>query len=344
MRGPSKACAPFPLLQRGSKTLPERILVMGGGLAGTAAAIAARREGAAVTIVEKSRLPRHKVCGEFLSPPVLEILESLGIASEFQSRSPALMRRVVLNFAGREKRFSLPSPAYGLSRYELDHFLLSTARNLGATVVSERPPESFERTILATGRTQSAPKGNRLFGFKAHFSGPANDAVELYFFGEGYVGVNPVEGGVTNVCGLAPESTMREHGFDTDSLVDSVPALRERLGPLRRQMDWLRVGPVIFSNRFSETPAPGEYRAGDALSFVDPFTGSGMLGALLSGRAAGLAASPGQDPTRYQAEMRQALGKSFGISSMIRWGLRKPWAPWAAQALSGRLLFAATRP
>ena len=324
--------------------MAERILVMGGGLAGAAAAIAARRQGAAVTIVEKSRFPRHKVCGEFLSPRVLEIFESLGIASEFQAQSPAIMRRVVLNFAGREKRFSLPCPAFGLSRYQLDDFLLSTARGLGACVVSERPSGSFDRTILATGRTQSAPKGNRLFGFKAHFSGSANDAVELYFFGEGYVGVNPVEGGLTNVCGLAPESTMREHGFDTDSLVDSVPALRERLGPLRRQMDWLRVGPVIFANRFSEMPEPGEYRAGDALSFVDPFTGSGMLGALLSGRAAGLAASGGQDPVGYQTEMRWMLGKSFGVSGLIRWGLRKPWAPWAAHVLPGKWLFAATRP
>ena len=317
---------------------------MGGGLAGAAAAIAARRQGAAVTIVEKSRFPRHKVCGEFLSPRVLEIFESLGIASEFHAKSPAIMRRVVLNFGGIEKRFSLPCPAYGLSRYQLDDFLLSTARSLGARVVSERPLESFDRTVLATGRTQSAPKGNRLFGFKAHFSGPANDAVELYFFGEGYVGVNAVEGGLTNVCGLAPESTMRQYGFDTDSLVDSVPALRERLAPLRRQMDWLRVGPVIFANRFSETPEPGEYRAGDALSFVDPFTGSGMLGALLSGRAAGFAASGGHDPRRYQDEMRRALGKSFGVSGMIRWGLRKPWAPWAAQVLPGKLLFSATRP
>lgn len=324
--------------------MPERILVVGGGLAGTAAAIAARRQGAEVTIVEKSRFPRHKVCGEFLSPRVVEILDSLGMAAPFFTREPALMRRVILNFAGREKRFSLPSPAYGLSRFRLDELMLSSARTFGATVLSERPADEFPRTILANGRTQSAPKGNRLFGFKAHFTGEANDAVELYFFGEGYVGVNPVEGGMTNVCGLAPETVMRAHGFDSDSLIASVPALRERLGSMRRQMDWLRVGPVIFANRFAETPPAGEYRAGDALSFVDPFTGSGMLGALLSGRAAGLAAARGQAADQYQSEMQRELGRSFGISRIIRWGLRKPWAPWAAQALSGRLLFAATRP
>ena len=83
--------------------MPERILVVGGGLAGSAAAIAACRQGAQVTIVEKSRLPRHKVCGEFLSPRVFEILQNLGAAAEFEAQQPALMRRVVLNFSGREK-------------------------------------------------------------------------------------------------------------------------------------------------------------------------------------------------------------------------------------------------
>jgi hypothetical protein len=324
--------------------LARRLLVVGGGLAGSVAAIAARLQGADVTVVEKSRFPRHKVCGEFLSPRVFSILESLGVGGQFQAQSPALMRRVLLNFAGREKRFSLPSPAYGLSRFRLDQMLLAGAGDLGARVVNEYPEGDFDSVIRATGRTQSAPKGNRLFGFKAHFSGPANDAVELYFFGEGYVGVNPVEDGITNVCGLAPESVMREHAFDTDSLIGTIPALRERLTSLNRQMDWLRVGPVIFANRFSAVPVPGEYWAGDALSFVDPFTGSGMLGALLSGQAAGVAATQGVDPVRFQAEMRRQLGPAFGVSGIIRWGLRKSWAPWAAQALSGRLLFAATRP
>lgn len=324
--------------------MPERVLVIGGGLSGAAAAISAQRQGAAVTVVEKSRFPRHKVCGEFLSPQVVEILDRLGVRGEFDACRPEPMRRVLLNFAGREKRFTLPEPAYGLSRYALDHLLLSHARQLGVEVVTEKPAVPFPRIIHGYGRTLSAPKGHRLFGFKAHFSGPVNDAVELYFFGEGYVGVNPVEGGVTNVCGLAPESVMRAHGFDTDSLVASIPALRDRLAPLTRQMDWLHVGPVIFANRFAERPAPGEYYAGDALSFVDPFTGSGMLGALLSGEAAGLAAARGEESNQYQQRIRRKLGRPFGISSLIRWGLRKSWAPLAAQALSGRLLFAATRP
>jgi flavin-dependent dehydrogenase len=45
--------------------------VVGGGPAGVMVAFAAMREGAPVRIFEKSAFPRHKVCGEFLSPAIL---------------------------------------------------------------------------------------------------------------------------------------------------------------------------------------------------------------------------------------------------------------------------------
>ncbi|HBY63574.1 MAG TPA: hypothetical protein DEH78_27430, partial [Solibacterales bacterium] len=99
------------------------------------------------------------------------------------------------------------------------------------------------------------------FGFKAHFVGPANDAVELYFFRGGYVGVNPVEGGVTNVCGLCDERLL-----PPDSVIERLPALRRRLEGMTQEFAWLHTGPLVFRHRFDES----SYLAGDALSFVDP--------------------------------------------------------------------------
>jgi flavin-dependent dehydrogenase len=58
----------------------SRITVIGGGPAGCAAALAAMSEGSAVTLYEKSRFPRHKVCGEFLSPELVPALESLAVS------------------------------------------------------------------------------------------------------------------------------------------------------------------------------------------------------------------------------------------------------------------------
>ena len=72
--------------------------VVGGGPAGSAAAIAALSEARSVHIFEKSGFPRHKVCGEFLSPEIVPLLESLGIWQEFLRLRPAHIKRTILHF------------------------------------------------------------------------------------------------------------------------------------------------------------------------------------------------------------------------------------------------------
>lgn len=326
------------------------MIILGGGLAGSAAAISARRYGAPVTIVEKSNFPRHKVCGEFLSPEVLPILEELGLAQPFLDLQPALMRRAVLNFGPRrEKRFALPEPAYGLSRYALDQFLIEHARQQGAVVTKD--PPAAPPDIIAKGRAglpSSAhtagrgAKGQRLFGFKAHFAGPANDAVELYFFPGGYTGVNPAENGITNVCGLCTEAVLRQHDFQIESLISQMPALAERISPLKRQWDWLFVGPLVFENRLHS--GVDAFYAGDALSFVDPFTGSGMLAALHTGSLAGRYAALGRTPREYHRAVSQSLARPFAVSSLLRQAVWTGWAVRLAPVAPGRVLFSLTRP
>jgi hypothetical protein len=44
----------------------------------------------------------------------------------------------------------------------------------------------------------------------------------------GYVGVSGIEDGLTNVCGIAPESLLRRYGFDFDEIVLRSPGLAER--------------------------------------------------------------------------------------------------------------------
>src|SRR5713226_2277551 len=53
------------------------LIVIGGGPAGTSAAITAARSGARVLLLERGRFPRHKVCGEFVSAESLDLLAEL---------------------------------------------------------------------------------------------------------------------------------------------------------------------------------------------------------------------------------------------------------------------------
>src|SRR5689334_20949909 len=100
------------------------INILGGGPAGAAAALAGLRQGAAVRVIEKSRFPRHKVCGEFFSPEIGPELERLGVWNAFLAAGPARVRRTALHFGKHSKTSRLPEPAFGLSRYEFDRMLL----------------------------------------------------------------------------------------------------------------------------------------------------------------------------------------------------------------------------
>ena len=322
----------------------QRIHILGGGPAGSAAALAALREGGGVRIIEKSRLPRHKVCGEFFSPEIGPELERLGAWDAFLAVGPARVRRTVLHFGAKLKSSPLPEPAFGLSRYAFDWMLLDQARAAGVELAEA---DGEAPLVIAIGRSaKPSPRGARLFGFKAHFEGPTDDAVELFFFERCYVGVTSIEAGRTNVCGLAPESFLSRFGFEYDGIVMHCPALSERLKPLRRMTAWFSTGPLQYGQAFGHIgePAGQAYPAGDALSFVDPFTGSGLLAAVRSGAMAGRAAATGQPVAEYLRDCRASLRQPFQVAGVLRRVLDGGWAEKLAPFTPGRLLFALTRP
>jgi flavin-dependent dehydrogenase len=313
------------------------VSIVGGGPAGTSAAIAALSEGSAVTLIEKSKFPRHKVCGEFLSPEIAESLDEIHALDAFRAARPARIRRLKLHFGRREKVCRLPEPAWGLSRFTFDALLLDQAQASGANIVREG---ATAPTIIASGRSSKESRGHRLFGFKAHFEGPFDDAVELFFFDGCYVGVNSIEDGKTNICGLAPENFLRRFDFDYDRVVAESPALSDRVRPLLRKMNWLTTGPLRFAQSFSS----GAYLAGDALSFVDPFTGSGLVAAVKTGSLAGRAAARALPAEDYIKQCRASLRRPFEIAGIFRKAVNYGWAESLAGLVPGRMLFALTRP
>ena len=325
-----------------------RVEIVGGGPAGTSACLSALREGASVRLFERSAFPRHKVCGEFVSPEVMPLLECLGVQNDFLALGPSRIRRTRLHFPTgstrtHTKQWTLREPAFGVSRYALDAMLLRAAVQYGADIHREpAPPSAGTARIVACGRHGRAIKGTRLFGFKAHFSGAGDDAVDLMFFNGCYAGVSTVENGAINVCGLAPERVLQRYGFQPDELLAASPVLRERTSGLKRTMEWLVTGPLVFRDAFDH--ASSDYLAGDALGFVDPFTGSGMLAAVLTGRMAGIAAARAVPAKTHLNECRRALWFQYRTASLLRHIVENGWAGRLAPLISGRVLFQFTRP
>ena len=329
--------------------------MIGAGPAGSAAALAALGRGLAVTLYDKSAFPRHKVCGEFLSPEIEPVLRHLGVWDSFLAAGPARLRRVVLHFRRGEKKWDLESPAWGLSRFALDHLLLSAAVSAGAeyrreadrsaeTIPGTAEPDVRATSIVAHGRKSASSKGGRLFGFKAHFRGPCDDAVHLYFFDGCYAGVSAVEGGAINICGVAPEALLSACRFDPASVLSRCEQLAARMQPLQQAMHWLTTGPLVFSESLRCDPARPVYYAGDALGFIDPFTGSGIASALLTGVIAAKSAAERLSSEAHLRRCRAALGGQYRMSALVRSVIERGWAEHLAPFFPGRRLFEWTRP
>lgn len=327
----------------------EEIFIAGGGPAGAAAAIAGRLEGSPVRLIDRAAAFRHKVCGEFISPDTQELLEALQVWRDFGVLGPCRIRRCILHLGNRSKQWNLPECAWGLSRLQLDRMLIEKGSALGAIIsrgqsFDPQRANPFEgRVILACGRKPAADRGDRLFGFKAHFEGPSDDAVELFFSGHGYVGVNCIEDGMTNVCGIAPESLLKRYAFDFDEIVRLSKPLAGRLGPLQRRMRWIVTGPLSFTPPSNRDLRTDVYPAGDSMGFVDPFSGSGILNAMLTGRLAGLAAARRIPRSEYIKGCRTLLGRSFAVSSVLRRLAGHTELHWLAPYLPVQTLFCLTR-
>ena len=116
------------------------VLIVGGGPAGTSAAIRLARGGARVLLLEKERFPRHKLCGEFISPECAAHFTELGVADDMLAAGGVALRETV--FYGRGGRsvkvpsawFGGTGAAWGLSRAAMDERLLQRAQEVGVEV------------------------------------------------------------------------------------------------------------------------------------------------------------------------------------------------------------------
>jgi menaquinone-9 beta-reductase len=283
----------------------EDVAIIGAGPAGSTLAALLASRGVSVALYDRDAFPRDKLCGEFLSYDALPVLEALGVMSAIDAAGAPRITRCRVNGA-RTYEFELPHAARGVSRLFFDDLLVQTAKANGAIVrdgVTVTNLKELEAKVIvgAWGRwgrfDQQLNRGfvrdrsHRNFGFKRHYvecggSPPLSlQTIELHSFARGYLGVNAVEGEVTNICGLVHASRLAGHKGRWDAFVDTLREEEPRLDALfaryhPAQETYLSSEPVIFRAR---SPVEGGvFMIGDASGIIDPLTGNGMAMAVQS--------------------------------------------------------------
>jgi flavin-dependent dehydrogenase len=339
--------------------LQDKVLIVGGGVAGCAASIALARKGRSVTLIEREPTPRHKVCGEFLSGEALQDLHALGIDVAAFGAVP--IDYVRLAAARRAAEAPLPFHAASLTRKALDTALIAEAIAAGVSVRRGRGVQSLSRTttnlwqatlddgtsyeaptaFLATGkhdlRGHGRPKDpHQWVAFKMYYrlsaaqTADLADASELTLYSGGYGGIQPVEDGVTNFCCVVQRRYFALAGLRWEGLLAKMqqdcPHLAMRLDgaePLLDKPITITHIPYGYIRRATED---GLYCIGDQAAVIPSFTGDGISIALHTARRAAAAYLAAEPAPVFQPKLRSAMLPQMRLAEVAADGLNNALA------------------
>lgn len=270
------------------------VLVVGGGPAGLAAAIALRLKGANVAVADSMTPPIDKACGEGLLPDSLADLARLGV--ELSARDGATFDGIrFVSHGGRGEICTAAFPhgrALGVSRQVLHARLVERAVEAGVLLYWRSPVQlKADGRVIVGGQSanygwlvgadgqgsrmrgwsglERGTESSRRYGFRRHFAvEPWGAYVEVHWSASGQAYVTPLGEREVGVAVVVRDPHLR-----VEAVLAEMPALRERLagaasGPER--------GAVTTTCRLRRVASGRVALVGDASGSADAITGEGL--------------------------------------------------------------------
>ena len=310
------------------------VAIAGGGPAGLAAAIAARRKGLNVAVFEgvAPAKPIDKCCGEGLMPEALEALDDLGVDLPGSARMPVLGVRFIECGHAAEARFNGPIGA-GVRRTTLSSVLMEHAREAGVELFFSRPVRGVARGgilagdeevqcrwIVGADGSQSAMRRvagletrsacPRRFGLRRHFRiEPWTDLVETYWSHGVQAFVTPVAENEIGVAVLSSNPRLRYQ-----AALELFPELVARLKGAAAISN-VR-GAVTASRRLDQVTTRDLALLGDASGSVDSVTGLGLCMSFQQAVALGEALEKG-DLSWYETQHHRLAKRPRVMESVM---------------------------
>ncbi len=296
------------------------ILIVGGGPAGLAAAIAARRKGFRVMVADPSRPPHDKACGEGLMPAALAVAERLGIDLPVSVGFPFRGIRFIGPHDFVEARFP-QGPGLAIRRTALHSLLADQAARSGVELLWDAPASAFDGDSVQIGPRQIRSRwivgadGARSsirrwagldqfrcdktrFGFRRHYAiEPWSSHVDIHWGDGCQLYITPVSHREVGVAVLSRDSRLR-----VQDALPRFPALERQLASAATSSR--EQGACTSARRLKRVTMGRVALVGDASGSVDAITGDGI--ALAFQQAEALAAAlEADDLNLYESEHRR---------------------------------------
>jgi flavin-dependent dehydrogenase len=302
------------------------VVIVGAGPAGSALAIMLGQAGVNTTLLDRSRFPRDKTCGEGLMPAGVQVLDELGVSlARFPSLRAVSYR--VPRAGSAMGEFMDGKTGRGVRRLEFDRLLAERAAatpnvdaryGCEATGVEVWPSHIEVKTAAGTLTARFAvgadgirsrvarwvgwsrpPRGQHRYALVGHAESPAH--------GADWVLVTLLDGCEVYTAPTGPDELLiAVLGSKSGLRADGEPVREAYARHVRAAHPDVRIhadaaihGAGPFWVRPSTVADRRVALIGDAAGFLDPLTGDGMSDALVAARKlAQLVASEVPDPLR----------------------------------------------
>ena len=319
------------------------VFVIGGGPAGLAVAIAARRKGFSVTVADAREPAIDKACGEGLLPDAVDAARILGV--DLTALKSFGVHGIRFHAEGASVEADFPAAqGLGIRRTALHQAFVDQATRCGVNLRWGSPVSNFDqiaaRWVIGADGTASlvrrwagleaARRDSRRYGFRRHFRiAPCSPYVEIHWGDGCQIYITPVAPDEVGVAVISACSKLR-----VSDAIAKFPALAARLDG-RKEVSRER-GAVTATRSLRRVVRRNVALIGDASGSVDAITGEGLNLAFRQSLALADAMETG-DLAAYEAEHRRlAVRPRFMADFMLLIGKSRWLRGRATAALSSR--------
>lgn len=315
---PMKLSTPLSISWEQAQTTAWDVIIVGAGVAGSALACILAKQGIKTLVVEAKSFPRDKVCGGCLNQRAQHVLSSIGVLDDLIAMGACELNQIELRVNKQTTRWNMP-PMLSVRRSTLDTLLIGTAIERGASFLPKTRAKVLDSTdasrrvelshdgkkavieasivVAADGLTQSSLKELPQFQSQTRSNSrigiqflvateslinasciPDPNLLTMMVSTYGYVGIAVTDGAVIDIAAAIEPNRIRE-GLSTAQIAQTIMNdCGYDLGVDLTQIECLAT--PALTRRAHSVADRRLFLLGDAIGYVEPFTGEGMAWAL----------------------------------------------------------------